>query len=49
MKKPSGSAEVAASRTYSTARASCFITDDGGMGSLVAAVKPSTEGIASET
>ena len=34
--------------TYSTAIANCFSTDDGGMGSLVAAVRPSTEGIASE-
>lgn len=34
--------------TYSTAIANCFSTDAGGMGSLVAAVRPSTEGIASE-
>lgn len=33
--------------TYSTAIANCFSTDDGGMGSLVAAVRPSTEGITS--
>jgi len=37
-----------ASITYSIAIANCFRTDDGGMGCLVAAVKPSTVGIASE-
>lgn len=36
------------STTYSTAMANCFRTEDGGIGSSVAAVKPSTEGIASE-
>jgi len=34
--------------TYSTAAANCFSTDDGGMGSLVAAVRLSTEGNDSE-
>lgn len=33
--------------TYSTAKANCFRTDDGGIGSSVATVKPSTDGIAS--
>jgi len=34
--------------TYSTAIANCFSTEDGGMGSLVAAVRLSTVGIASD-
>jgi hypothetical protein len=29
--------------TYSTAKANCFRTEDGGIGLLAAAVKPSTE------
>lgn len=33
--------------TYSTAMANCFSTDDGGRESFVAAIKPSTVGIAS--
>lgn len=37
-----------ANNTYSTAIDNCFNTEDGGMGSLVAAVRPSTDGIASE-
>jgi hypothetical protein len=34
--------------TYSTAIANCFSTEDAGMGSLVAAFRPSTDGITSE-